>query len=178
LVTVALTAGGVSMAAGSAFAASASQQREVISLNSGATEDGACAQVSGQGARQKWIFLVDNLYGDTSLATLHAVFDDGTSLNNQPPTDTSNHTATWVVETAADAHITSVSADVTDANPDGATLTLTSCEQFGDPVTTTTASTTTTVLAEAATTTTVPAPTVPEAVAAAPVVAAPAVLTG
>ena len=166
------------MAAGSAFAASASQQSEIIPLNSGATENGACAEISGQGASQRWTFVVDNLYGDTSLATLHVVFDDGTSVNNEAPTDTSNHTATWVVETAADAHITSVSADVTNANPDGATLTLVSCDQFGDPVTTTTASTTTTVLAEAATTTTVPAPTVPEAVAAAPVVAAPAVLTG
>jgi len=179
VVTVALAALGLSMAAGSAFAATASQQSEIIRLNSGANEDGSCVNLSGQGARQHWIFVVDNLFGDESLATLHAVFDDGTSLNNEPPTDISNHTATWVVETAADAHLTSVSADVTNANPDGATLTLVSCSRFGDPVTTTTTATTTsTVLAAASTTTTVPAPVVPEAVPAAPVVAAPAVLTG
>jgi hypothetical protein len=51
LVTVALATGGVTMAAGSAFAANASQQSEIIPLNSGATEDGACAHLSGQGAR-------------------------------------------------------------------------------------------------------------------------------
>lgn len=174
LVTVGLAALGLTTAAGSAFAANASQESDLISLNSGATEDGACNNVSGQGARQHWTFVVDDLFGDTSLATLTADFDDGTSISNQAPTDTGNHTATWVVETAADAELTDVFADVTDANPDGATLDLISCERFGDPVTTTTS---TTVQATAAsTTTTVPAP-VPEAVPAAPVVAAP-VLAG
>ena len=39
VVTVALAALGLSMAAGSAFAATASQQSEIIRLNSGANED-------------------------------------------------------------------------------------------------------------------------------------------
>ena len=173
LVSAALAALGLTMAAGSAFAADEGQ-RELISLSSGATEDGACVNLSGEGTSQHWTFVVDHLYGDTSLATLDAAFDDGTAFNNEPPTATDDHTATWVVDTAADAHLTNVLADVTDANPDGATLHLVSCAQFGDPVTTTTA---TTVAAAVATTTTLPASPVTQAAPAAPVVAAP-VLTG
>lgn len=176
LVTVGLVGAGFTTAAASAFAVGA-VPRDVISLTTGAGEDGACTNVSAHGARQHWTFTVDHVYGNLSLARLHAEFDDGTTLSSQAPTDTGNFSAIWIVDTAAGAHVKDVSADVTDANPDGATLQLLSCELFADSVTTTT-STTTTVLAASASTTTVPAPQVSQAAPAAPVVAAPAALTG
>ena len=176
LVTAGLSGVGLTMAAASAFAVDAAP-RDIISLNSGAGEDGACTNVTAHGGRQHWTFTVDHLYGNLSLARLHAAFDDGTTLSSQPPTDSGNFSAIWIVDTAAGAHLTDVSADVTDANPDGATLQLLSCELFADSVTTTTSTTVLAAAASTTTTSTVPAPAVPQAAPAAPVVAAPA-LTG
>ena len=159
LMVAGLAALALGMAAQPAFAATnGGQQREIITLKSGAGENGACTDISGQGVRQKWTFVVDHIYGDGTLATLNATFNDGTTVSNKAPSDTGQYSASWVVETAADAHLTNASADVTNANPDGAQLTLTSCVRFGAPVTTTTtvkATTTTETVAPAAVTTTI-----------------------
>ena len=155
LATAGLAALALAMAAGPAFAG---EQREIITLNGGAGDNGACLKISGQGVRQKWTFVVDHIYGDGTLAMLNATFDDGTTVSNKAPSDTGQYSASWVVETAADAHLTNASADVTNANPDGANLTLVSCERFGTPATTTTIAKTTTTavtVAPAAVTTTI-----------------------
>jgi LPXTG-motif cell wall-anchored protein len=122
----------------------AGEQNQVIPLSSGVDEGGACSQVSGSGINQTWEFNVDDLYGDTSTARLFAEFSDGTSVDGVAPTtaDGEANQAAWLVTTEAGATLVSASADVTDANPDGAELIVVGCTLSGDPTTTTVAPTT------------------------------------
>jgi len=122
----------------------AGDSSEIIPLSSGTNENGSCGQVSGAGTQQTWKFNVDDLFGDTSKALLFANFSDGTKVNGVAPTtpDDSGNQATWLVKTDAGAKLTSASADVTNANPDGATLIVVSCTLSGEPTTTTVAPTT------------------------------------
>lgn len=151
--------------AGPAFAGINS---EIIPLSGGVNEGGACTTVSGSGIHQTWEFRVNDIFGDTSAAKLFADFSDGTNVDGVAPTtpDDAANEATWLVTTAAGATLKSASADVTNSNPDGATLIVVSCTLGGVETTTTAAPTTTvapttttlaTVAPAAVTTTTVAA---------------------
>jgi len=151
-----VTAMAMLLAAVGASPAFAGNNHEIISISSGVNEGGTCGQVSGSGVNQAWEFNVDDLFGDTSAALLFAEFSDGTKVNGVAPTtpDDSENRATWLVTTAAGATLVSASADVTNANPDGATLIVVGCTLSGEPTTTTVAPTTTTVVVQQAEVTT------------------------